>query len=262
MTILDEICAKKRKHVEHCKQLTPESTLIRQSKAAPEIRSFIAALTHRIHHGRIGLIAEIKKASPSAGVIRPEFDVIDIAKAYQAGGAACLSVLTDEPYFEGHDDYLMMAKKATKLPVLRKDFIVDPYQVVESRVLGADCILLIMAIVSDRQAAEIISTARTLGMDTLVEVHNAKEMQRALHLGPDMIGINNRNLDTLEVDLGNAERLAGDIPDSCLAVCESGIHTHSDLQRMKKSGISAFLVGESLMRNKDITHATKTLLGQ
>lgn len=261
MSILDEIAASKREHIAACKQVMPENALLLQVKSALPIRPFMKQLKDRVQKRHYGLIAEIKKASPSAGVIRKDFHVAKIAAAYEEGGAACLSVLTDVQYFQGHDDYILQAKKACKLPVLRKDFMLEPYQIIESRVLGADCVLLIMTMLSDRQAGELMSTARHMGMDALVEVHDAKELERALHMGPDMIGINNRNLKTMKVDLATAESLAAKIPKTCLKVCESGLTSHNDLRRMEKSGIAAFLVGESLMRSDDIAKATRALLG-
>lgn len=260
--ILEEICAAKRQHVAACKQRISENELLTCLPDAPDVRGFIAALKTTIEHGRFGLIAEIKKASPSAGLIREDFTPDFLAKAYEAGGAACLSVLTDAPYFQGDDAYLQQAREACKLPVLRKDFMVDPYQIIESRALGADCILLIMAALSDTQASELIRTAHDCKLDVLVEVHDREELDRAINLGPEMIGINNRNLKTMRVDLATAEELARFIPDSVLPICESGIRTYEDLQRMQKSAISAFLVGESLMREADVTQATKRLLGE
>jgi len=263
---LSEICAAKRQHIARRKAAMPESTLLKQAKAATKPRGFQHALQQKIWQGETGLIAEIKKASPSQGVIRKDFGPEALAKAYESGGAACLSVLTDEPYFQGHDDYLAEARDAVNLPVLRKDFMLDPYQIVESRALGADCILLIMAALSDMQARELEAAAFTLKMDVLVEVHDAAELERALKLESMLIGINNRDLKTLKVDLATSETLAKQLPKHILPqrtiICESGISSHEDITRMQKAGIHCFLVGESLMRQADVTAATRQLLGK
>ncbi|MCB2081238.1 MAG: indole-3-glycerol phosphate synthase TrpC [Rickettsiales bacterium] len=258
--ILAEICAAKQTHIATRKHALPESALQAQVKQAAAPRGFQHALQTRRDHGLFGLIAEIKKASPSGGLIRAEFHPATLAQAYAEGGAACLSILTDTPYFQGKDHYLTEARNAVSLPVLRKDFMLDSYQILESRALGADCILLIMAVLSDTQAAELYSTATELQMDTLVEVHDAAEMERALKLNAPMLGINNRNLKTLEIDLSTTETLAGMVPEDRLLVSESGIHTHQDLLRLRESGISCFLVGESLMRQEHLTAATRSLL--
>lgn len=259
---LKKICADKREHISACKAQRSESALLADANAADTPRGFRRALAQRVEAGNIALIAEIKKASPSVGLIRNDFDAAALANAYAAGGASCLSVLTDIPYFQGKDVYLQQARAAVDLPVLRKDFMLDPYQIIEARALGADCILLIIAALSDTQAAELEKTALELGMDVLIEVHDHAELDRALKaLNPHMMGVNNRNLKTLAVDLSTSETLAKHIPPNILRVCESGIKTHDDIQRMNRSGFGCFLVGESLMREADVTLATKQLLG-
>lgn len=262
MNTLDKICDDKRKHVARRKAAVSEDALIARAKAHGAARGFALALSGRLVKKEIALIAEIKKASPSKGLIRADFDPATLAKAYENGGASCLSVLTDEPYFQGCDDYLIESRAACALPVLRKDFMLDPYQIVESRALGADCILLILAALSDAQAQELEAAAKAFGMDVLVEVHDEEEMNRALdHLSSPLLGINNRNLKTLQVDPATSERLAKIAPSSKLLVCESGIETHEDVTRMQKHGIHAFLVGESLMRQENVEEATRLLLG-
>ncbi len=255
--VLSEICDAKRAHISACKSARPQNDLLSAVKYLPLPRGFAASLAR----SEIGLIAEIKKASPSRGIIRADFDPASLAVAYEAGGAACISVLTDEPYFKGRDSYLAAARNAVKLPVLRKDFILDPYQIAESRMLGADCILLIMAALEDGQAADLESAAHELGMDALIEIHDEKELARALKLSSPLIGINNRNLKTLEVDLATSETLVKLIPTGRTTVCESGISKHEDIRRMRKIGINCFLVGESLMRHDDVKSATMKLLG-
>jgi len=256
--MLAAICEAKRAHIAARKAACSEGSLQAMLRHAPAPRGFRSALLAR----PVGLIAEIKKASPSKGVIRADFNPADLAVAYETGGASCLSVLTDVPYFQGDDSYLASARNATTLPVLRKDFMLDPYQITESRALGADCILLIMAALEDAQALELESAAMALSMDVLVEVHDEAETDRALtHLTSPLLGINNRNLKTLEVDIATTERLAKRIPEARTAVCESGINTHRDIRRIMRAGVHCFLVGESLMRQNDVRRATRKLLG-
>ncbi|TFU06229.1 indole-3-glycerol phosphate synthase TrpC [Polymorphobacter arshaanensis] len=255
------ILADKAKHVAACKARAPMAEVEARAAAASPPRGFAAALQAARAAGRFGLIAEIKKASPSRGLIRDDFDPATLARAYAAGGATCLSVLTDVPWFQGDDAYLQAARAAVTLPCLRKDFMIDPYQVVEARALGADCILLIMAALSDAQAAELESVAQALNMDVLVEVHDAPERDRALRLKSRLLGVNNRNLKTLKVDIATSIELSVGLPDDYLLVGESGLKTHGDLLRLAHAGINSFLVGESLMLEADVTHATQRLLG-
>ncbi len=256
------ICAEKRSHINTQKQIVPEAELLAVCKTAEAPRRFIDNLRAKISTGKPALIAEIKKASPSKGVIREDFNPELIARSYAEAGACCLSVLTDMPYFQGRDEYLLIARNATLLPILRKDFMLDPYQIIESRAIGADAVLLIMAALENSQAQELEKAAHELKMDVLIEVHDEAELERALtYLSSTLIGINNRNLKTLQVNLATAEMLANKIPTDKIAVCESGISNFADIGRMRRSGLHVFLVGESLMREHDITAATRRLLG-
>ena len=260
--ILARICADKRVEVDRRKAARSQDQIERDAAAATPPRGFASALASAARGGGLALIAELKKASPSRGLIRADFDPPALARAYQDGGATCLSVLTDAPYFQGEDGYLGAAREACGLPVLRKDFMIDPWQIAESRALGADCVLVIMAALDDGVAGEIMAAARQLGMDALVEVHDEAELERAARLDSRLIGINNRNLKTLEVDLAVTERLAPLAPESAALVCESGLDSHADLLRMAALGARRFLVGESLMRQADVAAATSALLNR
>ena len=256
---LAEICATKRDEVTVRKAATSLATLAGRARGQSAPRGFEAALRARAATG-FALIAEIKQASPSKGLIRADFHPADHARAYQAGGAACLSVLTDAPYFQGHEDDLIAARAACELPVIRKDFMIDPWQCAEARAIGADAILIIVAALDDAQMAEIEAAAHEHQMDVLVEVHNEAEMERAHQLQSRLIGINNRDLKRFVTDLAITERLATLAPPGALVVGESGINTHADCQRLAEHGVRTFLVGESLMRQSDVTTATRQLL--
>lgn len=257
--ILKEICENKLIEVEERKKSIPLDSLVEKIKQQQLPRGFSYRVKKCKENNESALILEIKKKSPSKGLIREDFDPVEIAKIYQSEEAACISVLTDEKYFAGADEYLKEVKKVTEIPILRKDFILDPYQVFESRALGADCILLIMTCLNDDLAKELEDTATSLGMDVLVEVHDEQELQRALKLDSKLIGVNNRNLKTMKVDLNTSKELSKLIPEDHITVCESGISSKSEISEMMEYGFSAFLIGESLMREKDMVQAIKRL---
>ena len=258
--ILTQISAYKRTEIADAKTKISESTLIDQAKESDPPRGFASSILHKRSTNDIALIAEIKRASPSKGVIRPDFDPAQLAQQYEQGGATCLSVLTDTPSFQGSLAHLTSARSSTSLPCLRKDFMLDPYQVYESRVAGADCILIIMAAVTDEEASALEETARSLSMDVLIETHNTSELDRALNLNSKLIGINNRDLQTFKTDLSITRDLSPSVPDERIIVSESGFSESQQLQEMNKHGIGTFLIGESLMRHADVCQATKNIL--
>jgi len=260
-TILDRIATYKRREIKAAKAAVLPAELDDMAEASMPPRGFIAALEHARSEGRYGLIAEIKKASPSKGIIRADFKPTSLAKAYRNGGATCLSILTDGPSFQGEDSFVRAVRKTVDLPILRKDFMLDPYQIAQARAMGADCILLIMAMLSDTQAHELEHAATSWGLDVLVEVHDEEELERAVELNTKFIGINNRNLKTFKVSLYNTERLAPYLTEDYLVVSESGISSLADIEHLKQFNINTFLVGESLMRQQDVADATRELLG-
>ena len=261
MSVLAEICREKMDYVLRMQHLIPDVVMIERAKLQSPARGFIKAIQTKKALGMPALIAEVKKASPSKGIIRNDFDPQRIARIYEASGATCMSVLTDQPYFKGSDEDFQAARNVTRIPVIRKDFMLTPFQILESRALGADCVLLIMAALDDETAYLLFTLATNLGMDVLIEIHDAEELDRALKLSPSMIGVNSRSLKTLKVDLDTAFNLLERIPKDVVRVAESGIAGHEDLQNLHKAGYDAFLVGESLMREADIGLAVKKLLG-
>lgn len=259
--VLAGICADTLAEVQRRMEATSTEELRARCRDVAPLRGFGTRLMDATAAGKIGLVAEIKKASPSGGLIRPDFDPPALARAYKTGGATCLSVLTDAPHFQGSPEHLRAARAAVDLPVLRKDFILHPWQVYETRLLGADCMLLIMAALTDEQAVELEGLGRALDLDVLVEVHNLPELERALGLQTKLIGINNRSLKTLKTDLATTEELAPHVPPDRFLIGESGIRTHADMARLGPIGVACFLVGESLLRQRDVAAATRALLG-
>ena len=257
--ILNRILERKQQEISERRREVGEQELLEQAAIASAPRGFVAALQSRVAAGDAAVIAEIKKASPSKGVIRENFDPVEIAASYRAGGASCLSVLTDRDFFQGHEDYLVAARAACELPVIRKDFIVDSYQVAEARAIGADCILLIVAALDDSALAELHVAARELGMDVLVEVHDRAELERALALELALVGINNRDLRTFDTSLDTTIQMLDAIPQDCMVVTESGIHSRDDVALMRSHGVNAFLVGEAFMRKPDPGQELKAL---
>jgi len=257
--ILNRILARKQQEIEARQRSAPLQNLQQEAVDASPPRGFVAALKQSVGRGEPAVIAEIKKASPSKGVIREDFDVVEIARSYSAGGASCLSVLTDRDFFQGHEDFLVAARSACDLPVIRKDFIMSPYQLVESRCLGADCILLIVSALDDRTLADLHRDAQAMGMDVLVEVHDRDELERALKLDLELIGINNRDLRTFDTSLDTTIDLLELVAEDCLVVTESGIHTRDDIALMREHGVHAFLVGEAFMRVPDPGEGLKQL---
>lgn len=262
MSVLAEICREKMDYVQRMQHLIPDVVMSERAKIQTSSRGFIQAIKNKKLADEPALIAEVKKASPSKGIIRHDFDPQKIAKIYESNGATCLSVLTDRPYFKGSDEDFEAARNVTRIPVIRKDFMLTPYQIVESRALGADCILIIMAALDDKTAKTLYNLATDFGMDVLVEIHDEQELDRALQLSPKMVGVNSRSLKTLEVNLDVAYKLLEKIPESVIRVAESGIDTHAELKSLFDAGFDAFLVGESLMRENDIGEAVKKLLGK
>jgi indole-3-glycerol phosphate synthase len=261
MSVLNEICEAKAAHVKERKTAMPLAALEEQIKTQAPPRGFINRI-NAIAQNAIALITEVKKASPSKGIIREDFDPAAIARTYENGGAACISVLTDMPYFQGNDEHFKTVRENVDLPLIRKDFMIDPYQIYESRSLGADCILLIMAALDDSQARDLYALSRELGMDTLVEIHNESELERALKLTPAMIGVNNRNLKTLKVDVQTSFDLLEKIPENITKIAESGLSDHQTVSKLRNAGYSGFLIGESLMREPNIATALEKILGK